>query len=216
MGEETTPTAPADADEARLVERLVAGEEHAFAALVSKLGPGMLRLASSLLRDRGAAEEVVQETWVAALEGLASFERRSSLKTWLFRILVNRAKTRRARDARTVSLPSMDEPPEEDAPAVDPARFGADGHWSAPPVAWPGNTPERLVLLAESRAAISEALALLPERQRSVVVLRDVEGWSSEEVRAALDLTEANQRVLLHRGRSRMRAALEAYLSGAR
>jgi RNA polymerase sigma-70 factor (ECF subfamily) len=199
-----------------LARRVLEGDEAAFCALVERLGPGMLRVATSLLGDRGAAEEVVQETWEAALAGLARFEERSSLKTWLFRILVNRARTRRMRDARAVPFSSMEDATQEDGPAVDPSRFLRNGHWgNDTPHAWESDTPERLILLRESRKAIEASLAGLPPAQRAVVTMRDVEGFSSEEVCEALQISEANQRVLLHRGRSKLRAALESLVKAS-
>jgi RNA polymerase sigma-70 factor (ECF subfamily) len=202
--------------DAELASRVLEGDEAAFCALVERLGPGMLRVATSLLGDRGAAEEVVQETWEAALAGLARFEERSSLKTWLFRILVNRARTRRTRDARAVPFSSMEDATQEDSPAVDPSRFLRNGHWgNDTPRAWESDTPERLILLRESRKAIEAALAGLPPAQRAVVTMRDVEGFSSEEVCEALQISEANQRVLLHRGRSKLRAALESLVKAS-
>jgi RNA polymerase sigma-70 factor (ECF subfamily) len=165
------------------------------------------------VRDRQSAEEVVQETWLAVLNGIDRFEGRSSLKTWLFRILTNRAKTRGQRDGRMVPFSSLAGSGEEGEPAVDPDRFlGPDsphpGAWAAPPRAW----PQDKVLEHETLGVINDAIEELPETQREVIRLRDVEGWSPMEVAEALEISDGNQRVLLHRARSKVRTALEAYL----
>ncbi len=192
---------PPDAD---LLGRLRSGDEHAFASLVERYHAPMLRLAVSFVPSHAIAEEVVQDTWLAALRGLGEFEGRSSLKTWLFRILVNRARTTGERENRTVPVP-----------AVDPARFDASGGWADPPEQWIEAAEDRAEagkLADRVRARVEE----LPGRQREVVVLRDVEGMSSEEVCAVLDITDANQRVLLHRGRSRLRQLFEDEFRGVR
>jgi RNA polymerase sigma-70 factor, ECF subfamily len=166
-------------------------------SLVERYHEPMLRLAVSFVPSHAIAEEVVQDTWLAALHGLAGFEGRSSLKTWLFRILVNRARTTGAREHRSVPVP-----------AVDPSRFDASGGWVDPPEHWIEAAEGRVEagkLADRVRVRVDE----LPGRQREVVVLRDVEGMSSEEVCAVLDISDANQRVLLHRGRSRLRQLLE-------
>ncbi len=203
---------PRSPDDAELIARLQRGDERTFAELVGRLSPSMLRLGRQLLGDAAAAEELLQETWAAALDALGDFEARSSLKTWLFKIYLNRCKTRRQRDARQVPFSALDREGDENAPSVDPSRFAADGHWSRPPHAFDDDTPERIALRAEARARIEEALAMLPEAQRAVVTMRDLFGWESGEVCSVLEISEANQRVLLHRGRSRLRAALEDYL----
>jgi RNA polymerase sigma-70 factor, ECF subfamily len=196
-----------------LVQRLREGDESAFAELIDRYGATMVRVAQMYVRDRGTAEEVVQETWLAVLNGIDRFEERSSLKTWLFRILTNRAKTRGERDGRTVPFSSLAGAGEEDEPSVDPDRFlGPDsphpGAWAAPPRAW----PEDEALGRETLGVIEMAIEQLPETQREVIRLRDVEGWSPMEVAEALQITDGNQRVLLHRARSKVRAAVEAYL----
>ncbi len=174
----------------------------------------MLRLALSFVRNRAVAEEVVQETWLGVLNGLDRFEGRSSLKTWIFRILTNRAKTRGEREGRTVPFSSLAEPGEE-GPSVEPERFsGPDhrwaGHWAAYPERWE-TVPERKLLSSEARTRIDDAIAGLPPSQRAVITLRDVTGLTSEEVCNVLELSETNQRVLLHRARSKVRAVLEDY-----
>ncbi len=196
-------------DERELIERLRRGDEASFVALVDQHGAAMRRLARMFVSTDASALEIVQEVWTAVLEGLAGFEGRSSLKTWIFQIVVNRAKTRGVREKRVVP---MADPEEADAPAVDPARFDARGMWSAPPPRWEERSPEDLLQRKETVEFIREALERLPERQRAVVTLRDVEGWSAEHVCNILDLNETNQRVLLHRGRSRLRALLEQRL----
>jgi len=197
-----------------LVQRLREGDESAFAELIDRYGPTMVRVAQMYVRDRGTAEEVVQETWLAVLNGIDRFEERSSLKTWLFRILTNRAKTRGQRDSRVLPFSSLAGGGEEDEPSVDADRFlGPDspepGAWAAPPRAW----PEDKVLERETLGVIQMAIERLPDAQREVIRLRDLEGWSPMEVADALEITDGNQRVLLHRARSKVRAAVEAYLN---
>jgi RNA polymerase sigma-70 factor (ECF subfamily) len=203
----------AEADESQLVARLRDGDESAFAELIDTYGATMVRVAQMYVKDRGTAEEVVQETWLAVLNGIDRFEERSSLKTWLFRILTNRAKTRGERDGRSIPFSSLTGAGDEDEPAVDPDRFlGPDsphpGAWAAPPRAW----PQDRVLQRETLGVIQMAIEELPEAQREVIRLRDVEGWTPMEVTDALEITDGNQRVLLHRARSKVRAALERYL----
>ena len=162
------------------------------------------------MKDQATAEEVVQETWIGVLRGLGSFEGRSALKTWIFRILVNRAKTRGVREARSVALSSDDDGPTE--PAVDPARFRADGMWADPPRRWEDDTPEAVLVREEARRRLAQAIEELPSRQRAVLVLRDLEGVSAEEVCNILEIADTNQRVMLHRARSALHRALERYL----
>jgi RNA polymerase sigma-70 factor (ECF subfamily) len=202
-----------ESHEHELVQRLRDGDESAFAELIDTYGATMLRVAQMFVRDRASAEEVVQETWLAVLNGIDRFEGRSSLKTWLFRILTNRAKTRGQRDGRTIPFSSLAGAGQEDEPAVDPDRFlGPDsphpGAWAAPPRAW----PEDKLLERETLGVIQTEIEKLPEAQREVIRLRDVEGWSPMEVADALAISDGNQRVLLHRARSKVRAALEMYL----
>jgi RNA polymerase sigma-70 factor (ECF subfamily) len=198
-------------DEAQLVEALRAGDREAYDELVERYTPALLRVASLFTPSRAVAEEVVQDTWVGVLRGIDSFQGRSSLKTWLFRILTNTAKTRGARERRTLPFSALAGAEVDDAePVVDADRFDPrDGHWSQPPGRW----PEERLLAAETRDVIRSAIEALPPAQRAVISLRDVEGWSSEEVRDALGLTEVNQRVLLHRARSKVRTALEEYVA---
>jgi RNA polymerase sigma-70 factor, ECF subfamily len=197
-----------------LLDRLRAGDEAAFRELVRDHHGSLRRLALSIVGNPAAADEVVQDTWAAALDGLDSFEGRASVKTWLFRICVNRARTRRERDKRSSPFSAF-EPEDGAGPAVDPGRFAADGHWLLSPAdqSFEAN-PESETLRAELRARLEAAIAALPERFRVVLTLRDVDGLSGEEVCNVLQITESNQRVLLHRARSRVRAALEGYLAG--
>jgi RNA polymerase sigma-70 factor (ECF subfamily) len=206
------------ADELHLIELLRSGDEAAFVSLLDHYHTAMLRLAMVYVTARAVAEEVVQETWMAILEGLDRFERRSSLKTWMFRILTNRAKTRAQREGRSIPFSSLvDLDLDHPELAVEPGRFfSADqpwpGHWISFPVDWRG-MPEECLLSQETRACIEQAIESLPSTQRTVIILRDIEGWASEEVCALLGLSEANQRVLLHRARSKVRGVLEKYFA---
>jgi RNA polymerase sigma-70 factor (ECF subfamily) len=193
-----------DSDEA-LLDRLRNGDETAFLALVGRYNGSLLRVARTYVPNDAVAEEVVQDTWIGVVRGVDRFEGRSSFKTWLFRILVNRARTTGVREHRHDTF----DPTE---PAVSPDRFDASGAWAEPIAPWESDADDRLV--ADTWAAsLRTALDGLPERQRDVVVLRDVEGLRSEDVCAVLGISEGNQRVLLHRGRSRLRAALESELA---
>ena len=204
----------ATTDDSALLERLRAGDEATFRALVKGQHRALLRVAMAFVESQAAGEEIVQDTWMAVIAALDQFEGRSSLRTWIGRILVNRAKTRGVRDRRTVPFSALS--PEDEAP-VEPERFSPAGFWSTPPRAHAAvaeDAPEALVLRKEARAHIERELEGLPAAQRTVVTLRDLEGWSSEEVCNVLEVSESNQRVLLHRGRARLRAALERYYSG--
>jgi RNA polymerase sigma-70 factor, ECF subfamily len=214
-GEHPSRRAAGDgAADAALLARLRAGEAAAFEALVDRHGGPLLRLARTFVKVPAVAEEVVQDTWLAALDGLERFEGRASLRTWLFRILANTARTRAVREGRSVPWSSLG--PGDDGPAVDPDRFQPDGHWREPIGGWTEDDPERLALGAETRTVLEAALAALPESQRAVITLRDVEGVAADEACAILGLSEANQRVLLHRARTRVRAALHEHLGGER
>jgi len=206
-------------EEIGMLERLRQGDEAAFASLVDRHHGALLRLAMAYVSDRSIAEEVVQETWMGVLEGVDRFEGRSSLKTWIFRILTNKAKTRGVRESRHVSfspLAASEENPEE--PAVDPTRFQTTGHWAgywvSYPQPWDENTPEKLLLSQEGTTFLEQAIEALPPKLRQIIVMRDVEGLSSEEACNILGISETNQRVLLHRARSRVRKTLEKYLEG--
>ncbi len=206
--------------QADVVAALRSGDEDAFAALVEEYGPAMLRVAQMYVSTRAVAEEVVQEAWLGVLSGIGRFEGRSSLKTWIFRILTNRAKTRGEREGRSLPFSSLaGHDPESDEATVDADRFQRggrwDGHWTSAPSRW-SELPENRLVGKETIEVAQEAIAALPATQRTVITLRDVEGWSSEEVRNALGLSETNQRVLLHRARAKVRRALESYLEGDR
>lgn len=192
-------------DDAELVARLRDGDEGAFVILVERYHMPLLRLASTFVPNRAVAEEVVQDTWLGVVRGIDRFEGRSSLKTWLFRILVNRARSTGVRERRQIPV----EP--DRAPAVPGRRFDPDGEWADPPVPWSDDVEERIVA-RQMVERISAHLAELPEAQRQVVVLRDFECLPAPEVCSLLGISDANQRVLLHRGRSRIRGLLEAEL----
>jgi RNA polymerase sigma-70 factor (ECF subfamily) len=201
--------------DAQLVEALRAGDDEAFRELVVAWHAPLLRVAQIFVPSRAVAEEVVQETWLRVLGALDRFEGRSSLKTWVFRILANTAKTRAQREGRVIPFSSLQDPGRVPEAAVDADRFLPDDHaqhpgaWSSPP----RELPEERLLAAETRSRIAAAIDALPANQRAVIVLRDVQGWSSDEVCNALDITAVNQRVLLHRARARVRNALEDYLA---
>jgi RNA polymerase sigma-70 factor (ECF subfamily) len=196
-----------------LVARLRDRDEAAFALLVDCWSPGMQRLARSFVSTNDSAAEVVQDAWLAVIRGLGRFEGRATLKTWVYRILVNIAKRRGSRESRTIPWSSL-AAAEDSGPTVDPTRFaGPDtqfpGHWIHPPAAWP--SPEQEALSWEIRAQLETALAALPDRQRVVITLRDMEGYTSAEVSTILDISPGNQRVLLHRARALVRQRLEEY-----
>lgn len=203
---------PAEHADHALVARMLLGDEAAFASLVGTLQPLLLRLASTIVRSVGVAEEVVQDTWLAVLEGLPNFAGRSSLKTWVVRILYNRARTRAVREARSVPFSALG--PDD---AADPSSdsFTADGAWRVAPQAPTGDaTPERALADAQTRKLIDELIRQLPEQQRLVIELRDVAEVDSAEVCEMLGVSEANQRVLLHRARQKVRLALNVLLLG--
>jgi RNA polymerase sigma-70 factor (ECF subfamily) len=207
--------APVDPD-AALLARLREGDEEAFRTLVAEHGPFLMRLVMMHVPSRAIAEEVVQETWLAALKGLDRFEGRSMLRTWLASIALNKARTRGTREGRIVPFALLRRRYEEGGgPALDPDRFQGrrgerPGWWASPPVAW--DDPQSQLEANETRDVMLKAIRDLPPRQREVITLRDISGWDAEEVRNALDLSETNQRVLLHRARSKVREALEEHL----
>ena len=207
-----TPPRELALPDAEIVAALRRGNQAVFAELVDAYSPGLLRMAQMYVRDRAVAEEVVQETWIGVLRGIDRFEGRSSLKTWIFRILMNTAKTRGQRESRSIPFSAA---AAADEPSVDPDRFlGADhqyaGGWMLGPSDW--QTPEEELLQGETREEILRAIDELPAQQRAVITLRDVEGFPPEEVSELLGISDGNQRVLLHRARSKVRAAIEAYL----
>ena len=204
------------ADESALLAALRSGDRDAFESLVDELSPSLLRLAMQYTPSRAVAEEVVQDTWLGVINGIDRFEGRSSLKTWIYSILVNNARTRGKRERRTLPFSYFRRRAEEgsDEPAVEPERFQGrrgeqPGAWARPPIEW--EAPEDRLATAEARRVMLEAIAGLPPRQREVITLRDIQGLSAEEARNALGVSETNQRVLLHRARSKVRAALERY-----
>lgn len=205
------------ADDLELVERARGGDEDAFAVLVRRYSPMLMRLARMYVPTDALAEDVVQETWVAVLRGLDRFEGRSSFKTWLFRILVNRAKTRGVREHRSIPFASVGagggaEGDDGEGPTVDPSRFTSEGAWTSAPADW-HDDPEASLDSAEALRIAREAIDELPERQKIVITLRDLEGLSSDEVRNVLEVSETNQRVLLHRARTKVRKALEDWIA---
>ena len=211
-------------EEHALLEGLRRKEERAFTALVERYHGSLMRLARLYVPNRGVAEEVVQETWLGVLQGVNRFEGRCSLKTWLFKILMNRARTRGVREARSVAVGSIFDIEAEAVVAAEPAvpadRFQGPGdpwpdHCAIAPKSW-GPNPEQALLSKECRKRLEQAIESLPPGQRDVITLRDIEQWTSEEVCNALGVSETNQRVLLHRARSRVRRALEQYFEGGR
>ena len=205
-GRETTAPGQRRADEDHeLVERLRAGEERAFVESAARHHAAMIQLASSFVSSPSIAEEVVQDTWLAVLRGIGGFAERSTFKTWLLQILVNRARSTGVREHRSVAIGDA-------TPAVDRSRFDASGAWMSPPQHWVEDSEDRV--LAEGLAdRLHPTLKRLPARQREVLLLRDVEGLSSPEVCEVLEISEGNQRVLLHRGRSQLRQALEEFVT---
>jgi RNA polymerase sigma-70 factor (ECF subfamily) len=199
-------------EDALLVEGLRAGDEGAFVAAMRMYGAGMLRVAEMYVSSRAVAEDVVAEAWVGVLRGIGRFEGRSSLKTWLYRIVANTAKTRGVRESRSIPFSSLGDDGGEGT--VDADRFigsgeRSSGHWAAPPQAW---APEGRLLADETLEVVERAIDELPPAQRAVITMRDIQGFTSEEVCNALDLTETNQRVLLHRARAKVRKVLEDYM----
>jgi RNA polymerase sigma-70 factor (ECF subfamily) len=203
--------------DAELIASLRAGDEAAFGQLVDRYHASLVRIARLYVSSQAVAEEVAQETWLGVLNGLDRFEERSSLKTWIFRILANVAKTRGVREGRSVPFSSVGG--DDDEHAVDPDRFipaeaeRAPRHWAIPPAVWSTEPDERL-LAGEVRELIFRTIDGLPPNQRAAIVLRDIEGWGPDEVRNELGVGETNQRVLLHRARSKVRQALEDYFRG--
>jgi len=207
-------------DDAAVIAALRARDERVFADLMRMYNASLLRVALIYVATRAVAEDVVQETWIGVLNGIDRFEGRSSLKTWIFRILTNRAKTRGEREGRSVPFSSFASDVDADEGAtVDADRFQRSGQfegaWTSAPSRW-SELPENRLVGNETIEVAQAAIAALPESQRAVITMRDVDGWSSEEVRNVLGLSESNQRVLLHRARAKVRRALETYLEGDR
>jgi len=189
-----------------LIPRLLAHDETSYAQVVEAYHGLMVHLARAIVGE-AIADEVAQEAWVAVLRALPKFERRSSLKTWILRIVSNTAKSRLRHESRTVSL---DESLEE-SPIIDPARFKSNAHWASPPAMWHADTPDALLASTELRSCISDALAALPPLQRAAITLRDMQGLSMEVICKVLEVSESNGRVLLHRARSRIQIAIEEH-----
>ena len=187
-----------------LLGRLRSGDERAFETLVDRYDGSLRRVARTYVRTPAAVDDVVQETWLGVLRGLSAFEGRSSLRTWIFSILLNQARTRARRDARSLPFSALET---DDGPTVDPAAFGADGRWASAPARLDGD-PETGLLSSELRAQLLRAVESLSEEQRTVITLRDLVGCSAPEVCELLDISDGNQRVLLHRARTRVRDAL--------
>ena len=215
-GEQNKPGNKASEDELRLVAALRAGDEASFVSLVTAYHTSLVRLAAIYVHDGALAEEVAQETWLAVLKGLEQFEGRSSLKTWIWHILLNRARTRGKREGRTVTFSSIRDSEAGGDSTIDPDLFLPPdhprwpGHWKRFPASW-SEIPEDRILSVETSGVIKSAIDALPRNQREVIVMCDVQGWATAEVCNILGITETNQRVLLHRARSRVRRALEAY-----
>ncbi len=211
----STELAPSPTGDAALAAAIRSGDEGAFAALVEGFSPAMLRVARTHVPSHAVAQEVVQETWISVMRGIDRFQGRSPLKSWIIGILRNTAKTRGERERRTVPFSSLIAGEIDDGPILDPERFLPSdhsrypGHWAMGPTPWP--VPEEGLLARETREIIEDAIRELPPAQRAVISLRDVEGWPSHEVCETLEVSEGNQRVLLHRARTKVRAALESY-----
>jgi RNA polymerase sigma-70 factor, ECF subfamily len=202
-----------------LLARLRRGEERAFNELVDKNQGALIRMALRYVADRDMAEEVVQDTWIAVIEGIKKFEGRSSLSTWIFSILIHKAKDRGVRESRHINFSALESDDEDSGEeAVDPSRFHASGelagHWALPPQPWDEHTPERLLASKQAFAALNQALEALPRGLRYVILLKDVEGLESDEICAQLQITETNLYVRLHRARERVRQSVEAALAG--
>lgn len=200
--------APGARNIASELEALKAGDEDAFRALIQRYHGAILRLAMTYVGDREAAEDVVQETWLAVLRGVRSFEGRSSLKTWVFGIAINVARSRRRKESRILSFTSLFQRRDESGPTVDPSRFGAEGMWRSLPDSW----PEGRLIGAETLQRVKEAIDALPPKQREVIVMRDVAGMEAGEVAELIGISAENQRVRLHRARAAVRRVLEDYL----
>jgi RNA polymerase sigma-70 factor (ECF subfamily) len=210
--------APQSQAELDLITALRAGDEAAFMALVQQHHATMVRLAASYVGSQAVAEDVAQEAWAKALRSLNSFEGRSTLKTWLFRILTNTALTTAKREGRTIPFTDL-EPAAGDEPSVEPERFIGEGewagHWTEYPRRWDTDSAEAATVRRETLARVQQAIDALPENQRAVITLHDVEGWESKDICNVLGLSETNQRVLLHRARGKVRQALEKYFDEA-
>jgi len=214
------PDALADfTDDDVLVRALRRGDDEAFGWLLDHYSASLLRLARVYVSNLEAAREAVQETWIAVMTGVDRFEQRSSLKTWIHRILVNIARANGVKEHRSVPFASLGSEPEHDERGVNPDRFQGPrdrwpGHWASPPVPW-DTVPEQYLAGSETLAIVTSAIGRLPATQQTVITLRDIEGWDADDVCNALEISDTNQRVLLHRARSKVRGALERHLEEA-
>lgn len=201
-----------------LLARLTQGDEGAFAELVTRHHTALIRMAMGHVADREVAEEVVQDTWMAVIEGLDRFEGRSSLRTWIFGIMIHKAKDRGIREKRHVNFSSFESVDDEGDEAVDPSRFHQSGewtgHWAFPPQPWDDQTPEKLMASQQAVSAMQKSIEALPKNLKEALILRDVEGIEAKEVCELLKITETNLYVRLHRARERVRQAVETYLEG--
>jgi RNA polymerase sigma-70 factor, ECF subfamily len=217
---EPSQSAAAAEGEVALLARLRQGDEEAFEELVARHHSGLIRMAMGYVADREAAEEVVQDTWMAVIEGLGRFEGRSSLRTWIFGIMIHKAKDRGVREKRHTTFSSFESIDDDSDEAVDPSRFHRSGewagHWAFPPQPWDDQTPEKLLASQQAVDAMIRAIDVLPRTLKEVLILRDVEGMEAKEVCELLKITETNLYVRLHRARERVRRAVEAYLEGPR
>ena len=204
--------------EQQMIARLRKGEERAFDELVTKHHSALIRMAMGYVADREVAEEVVQDTWMAVIEGLGRFEGRSSLRTWIFGIMIHKAKDRGVREKRHTTFSAFESFDEDNEEAVDPSRFHQSsewaGHWAFPPQPWDDQTPEKLLASQQAVNAMHRAIEALPKTLKAVLILRDVEGVDAKEVCEILKITETNLYVRLHRARERVRQAVETYLEG--
>lgn len=207
--------ATAEFDDPAFLARLRAGDAGAYRALIRRFHASLVSVANSIIGSRAQAEEVVQDSWLAVFNGIGRFEGRSSLATWLFSIVLNRARTRASREARTVGLPGILDGAQGHERAVDVAEFIPDGHWAEAPRLWDELNPERVVSGKQLWAHVQEAIDRLPAGQRAVIVLRDMEGQDAETTCAMLGISAENQRVLLHRARGRIRKTIDALVAGS-
>jgi len=214
----TSPGSSLSQEERSLIGRLRTGDEGAFDVLVNKHHSGLIRMALGHVADREVAEEVVQDTWMAVIEGLARFEGRSSLRTWIFGILIHKAKDRGVREKRHTTFSAFESHNDDDDEPVDPSRFQQSGewagHWAFPPQPWDDQTPETLLASQQAVNAMNKAIESLPTTLKEVLILRDVEGVDAKEACEILKITETNLYVRLHRARERVRVAVESFLGG--
>lgn len=217
---ELSQSAAAAEGEVGLLARLTQGDEEAFDKLVARHHSGLIRMAMAYVADREVAEEVVQDTWMAVIEGVGRFEGRSSLRTWIFGIMIHKAKDRGVREKRHTTFSSFESIDDDGDEAVDPSRFHQSGewagHWAFPPQPWDDRTPEKLLASQQAVDAMIQAIDVLPRSLKDVLILRDVEGVDAKEVCEILKISQTNFYVRLHRARERVRRAVETHLEGQR